>query len=243
MEYQKRDKFGGAIGKPNTLNIYKKDSKYLLDLEYFWNIMCEQLDYDKGLSINNFPINFVDYNPKGDLKKSPGVRIIPLYTNTRMRSTEAYRAVIDIFDVENAARYKKSGGKTYCNIFVWDVTYAMGAEIPHYLDPKTGVPQLSFSEGNQYQNAPRMFDWLRDYGAGYGWNETSSINAIERANTGYPTVAVWKSAGDGHIAMVVPQKNEDTGVMIAQAGAANYNHASLNKGFGSNKTPLYYTHD
>jgi hypothetical protein len=52
-----------------------------------------------------------------------------------LRSPELYRAVIDQFQVGTAERYRPfRNGNTYCNIYVWDVTRAMGAEIPLYTD-------------------------------------------------------------------------------------------------------------
>ena len=63
--------------------------------------------------------------------------------NEECRSPALLDRLIEQFDVENSARYTphKHGGDTYCNIFVWDVTSALGAEIPHYVDAQTGAPK------------------------------------------------------------------------------------------------------
>ena len=50
------------------------------------------------------------------------------------RSAANYNAVLDQFSVGNNPRYARRNGNTYCNIFVWDATRAMGAEIPHWVD-------------------------------------------------------------------------------------------------------------
>ena len=52
------------------------------------------------------------------------------------RSAAQYRKVIDQFNVESNKRYTP-GENTYCNIFIWDVTRAMNAEIPHYINAET----------------------------------------------------------------------------------------------------------
>ena len=69
--------------------------------------------------------------------------VTPAITSSfNSRSPELYRAVIDQFQVETAERYRPfRNGNTYCNIYVWDVTRAMGAEIPLYTDPETGQPR------------------------------------------------------------------------------------------------------
>jgi len=55
------------------------------------------------------------------------------------RRPEDYLAIIDQFAVHTRERYRPREGKTYCNIFVWDVCSALGSEIPHWLSA-SGAP-------------------------------------------------------------------------------------------------------
>ncbi|MDD5016665.1 MAG: hypothetical protein PHO15_01030 [Eubacteriales bacterium] len=161
------------------------------------------------------------------------------------RDADLYRAVIDQFSVETNARYavnKKGTGDTYCNIFVWDVTSAMGAEIPHYYNAKTGEPMTYSDDGANEMTANAIYKWLHQYGEKYGWYEVSGEEAQELANDGHPVVtALYNSSGHGHVQVVCPSEdgeyNEELGVTIAQAGRRlrNYCHitdiynASLSK--------------
>jgi hypothetical protein len=149
------------------------------------------------------------------------------------RSPERLRAVIDQFNVESAERYRprRNNNDTYCNIFVWDVTAALGCEIPHYADPVTGAP-MSYPnvKGAREQGAIAMEQWLETYGARYGWRETDAQTAQQYANEGRPAVTTSRSAG--HTQMVCPsqsgQYDPARGVTVSQAGSrvVNYTHIS-----------------
>jgi len=148
------------------------------------------------------------------------------------RSPALYRAVIDQFSVETAERYRPfRDGNTYCNIFVWDVTSAMGAEIPHYTDPATGearyYPDI---RGAKSMGAIATCEWLQKHGAGYGWREVDAETAQMHANEGKPAIT---SAGKlGHVQIICPSRDGGfdpiRGVTISQAGSTvtNYRHIS-----------------
>jgi hypothetical protein len=157
---------------------------------------------------------------------------IPVMTNHQgQRNPALYRAVIDQFNVETAERYRPGReGNTYCNIFVWDVTRAMGAELPFYTDPTTGEPRFHpDTQGARMMGAIAMDKWLEEHGAKYGWREVDAATAQMHANTGRPAVT---SAGSiGHVQMVVPSQNGAfdpvRGVTIAQAGRTNSNYMHI----------------
>ncbi|MGI5907534.1 MAG: hypothetical protein ACOX8O_02710 [Christensenellales bacterium] len=169
------------------------------------------------------------------------------------RGAANYRAVIDQFRVETNGRYKvnKQGrGDTYCNIFVWDVTSAMGAEIPHYVDAKTREPRAyPDTAGALCMTANMMGDWLETTGPAHGWRRVSAQEAQHYANSGSPAVAVWKNpGGHGHVQMVCPSANgaydPQKGVTVAQAGRLLYNYAHITRVY-SNRTlrnVAYYVH-
>ncbi len=143
------------------------------------------------------------------------------------RSASLYRQVIDQFDVESNGRYevnKKGRGDTYCNIFMWDVTSAMGAEIPHYIDAQTGAPRTYPDvQGARQLSANGIYNWLHQHGGDYGWFEVTPEQAQTLANAGRPVVTAWQnSGGHGHVQVVCPSKDgvydEKRGVTVAQAG-------------------------
>ncbi|MDL2218290.1 hypothetical protein LJC27_06490 [Christensenellaceae bacterium OttesenSCG-928-M15] len=156
---------------------------------------------------------------------SPGKSFAaPVQSDLTNRSPALYRDVIEQFDVERNYRYavnKKGTGDTYCNIFLWDVTRAMNAEIPHHTDWDTGAPLES---GGKSMNANRISEWLNTYGPQYGWYEVTAEQAQQLANRGSPAVTVWKNAngGHGHVQVVSPSSSggydAEKGAAIAQAG-------------------------
>ena len=177
--------------------------------------------------------------------KENGIRVSNKEGN---RSAANYNAVIDQYAVTSNSRYQRTSTATWCNIFAWDVTRALGCEIPHWT--KNNAPVVSFTSGAGEMTANRTYNWLRDYGSTYGWKKVSDAEAQRRANAGYPTVAVWyNSTGkSGHIAIVRPEGSGFTysssrGPVIAQAGASNYNYTNVRTGFGRTSGVVYYTHN
>jgi hypothetical protein len=153
--------------------------------------------------------------------------------NESCRSAEQLNRIIAQFDVESTARYTphKYGGDTYCNIFVWDVTSALGCEIPHWVDSQTGAPrQFPDIEGAYEMGANATYKWLDEHGSDYGWVEVTAEQAQMYANQGYPAVTTWKNPGGGagHVQIVRPSEDgafdASRGVAVAQAGGHNYEY-------------------
>lgn len=187
------------------------------------------------------------HNPNGNVNvESRGTEVIPFVTNAGgKRSAASYNDVMKQFDVENNSRYTPGDGKTWCNIYAWDVTKAMGCEIPHYVNSDSGAPmsqQEALANPGTYleQNCDRHYDWLAEHGTQYGWREITADQAVQSAALGKPAVAVTR----GHIAMIAPNNAGDEGVHISQAGASNKNYIPISNGFGSQTGGLkYYAHD
>ncbi len=156
-------------------------------------------------------------------------------SNESNRSAALYRQVIDQFAVETNPRYavnKKGHGDTYCNIFLWDVTSAMGAEIPHYVDAETGAPRTyPDTKGAREMSANSIYNWLHEQGSDYGWFEVTPEQAQTLANQGRPVVTAFKKTGHGHVQVVCPSKdgqyNQERGVTIAQAGRILTNYKPI----------------
>lgn len=164
----------------------------------------------------------------------------PIITNGEgERSAGAYVSVIDQFQVETNGRYannKRGTGDTYCNIFTWDVTSAMGAELPHYVDAQTGAPrQYPDTKGARELTANATYEWLHTYGEQYGWYEVTAEQAQTHADLGGPAVVSWKNptGKSGHLQVVRPELegvmyDEQKGVAVAQAGSKllSYTHTN-----------------
>jgi hypothetical protein len=151
------------------------------------------------------------------------------------RSPSRLVEVLASLDVENSPRYRvrdtTGDGKpdTFCNIFVWDATRALGCELEHWWNGK----ELS---------ANGLCDWLANVGTHYGWTEVSDFGAALAVVKGKPVVAAWRNPkGTGHVAMVLPP-GEGGALRIAQAGKRNLFDVELTKGFGVH-VPRFYMHD
>lgn len=187
----------------------------------------------------------------GTTRINAALPVTPAVTNLPgTRSASEYNNVIDQFAVEKNPRYaiRDSNGDgrddTFCNIFVWDVTKAMGAEVPHWVYAD-GSPAEAGAKGAHELNANGVYQWLENHGSDRGWRVVNAEEAQAYANNGKPVVATWENptGGAGHVAMVRPGSYSETdGPTIAQAGGKNLGEATLKQGFG-NRIPLYYVHD
>ena len=124
-------------------------------------------------------------------------------------------------NLKSANKFKYIRTNTYCNIYMWDVTKAMGVEIPHYMKQNSNTVEL---------NANMIAQWLNSSGERYGWKEVGFNEAIARANQGYPTVlAAYRPGKIGHVAMVSPNVSGDINTMyVAEAGGTNSDYAKVN---------------
>jgi hypothetical protein len=138
----------------------------------------------------------------------------PIQTFTE-RSPENYAAALHQFNVKEDERYRPWLKKTWCNIFVWDGTRALGCEIPHWFDPATGHPTKPFVGGEMTANM--MGAWFEEFGVAHGWSRIPGPDADARGAAGFPTVAQWSNptGGSGHVAFLVGEGQ------VHQAGAVN----------------------
>lgn len=146
-------------------------------------------------------------------------------------------AIVHSLEVETNPRYTPRNKSTFCNIFLWDFTRAMGAEIPHWVDA-LGNP-CAQGKGTEL-NANATLEWLLLHGPKFDWAECTEAEARRDARFGQPCVAVWRNPkGIGHVAAIMPAREPVT--YIAQAGAKNFSFGPLAQGFGKQK-PLFFTH-
>ena len=157
------------------------------------------------------------------------------------RNADTYNNVINQFAVGNNPRYEPRDGNTYCNIFAWDVTKAMGAEIPHWVDAN-GNPAAQ-GKGREL-DANDTNTWLNQHGEKNGWRKVSAEEAQRLANEGHPAVASWNNPdGIGHIAVVRPGEVTGNGPSIAQAGSENFNDGHVYDSFPRGAEVEYFVND
>jgi hypothetical protein len=156
------------------------------------------------------------------------------------RSRDALLAVVGQFEVVSAPRYQPGvpgdAAETCCNIFTWDVTRALRAEVPHWVDD-AGRP-VAAGHGRE-MSANATVRWLETHGAAHGWREGTAAEAEFAAASGAPALAVWLNTdGHGHVAVVVPAR-EGAGVHIAQAGTSCFDSGPLAQGFGDHPVRFF----
>ena len=168
----------------------------------------------------------------------------PLTNAPGERDPAVYDQVIDQFAVSHNPRHLPKDGNTFCNIFVWDVTRAMGAEIPHWITQAGDVaPPFSSEAVELVVNG--VFDWMRRFGVKvHGWQGCTEAEAQAAANSGNPAVVMWRNptGGHGHIAVVRPGELSSKGAVVAQAGATNFNRGYVRDGFGTKQGLKFYFH-
>lgn len=162
------------------------------------------------------------------------------------RCADHLLAVLGQFGVLSHVRYRPFRSEngtltTFCNIFLWDCTRALGCEIPHWADPVTGEP-VPVNHGEEL-SANKIVSWLATHGQRFGWMPITPEMANLLAHSGRPVVAVWANPhGPGHVVMLGPSADGSAGPTIYQAGAQNLFGAPLSHGFGSIK-PIFYAHN
>ncbi|HEX8139853.1 MAG TPA: LysM domain-containing protein [Pyrinomonadaceae bacterium] len=169
----------------------------------------------------------------------------PLTNDPGKRQRNIYDQVLNQFAVGHNPRYIRTGQATFCNIFTWDVTRAMGAQIPHWINSASQIME-PFTSGASEVNANGTQRWLENFGSAHGWNQTDEQGAQAAANQGKPAVAVRRNpiAGrHGHIVMVRPGSINSRGPATAQAGSSNFNMGHLRDGFADLPNIKFFKHE
>lgn len=167
------------------------------------------------------------------------ITTFPVRVMLEQRSASAYDAALAQFDVEHSGRYRPRDRLTFCNIFAWDVTSAMYAEIPHWVtgpDQRPSWPASSARElrANQLKEPLDAGRW--------GWSPCSEAHAMVMAAAGHPAVVLWQNPDEeasGHIAMVEPLPRGPT-LEVAQAGLVCGRHIPLANAFGGRDVGFYW---
>lgn len=121
----------------------------------------------------------------------------PLHSREGKRSRALLDQVIRQFAVPNNPRYGEDApGRPRAHIFVWDVSRAMGCEIPHF----AGAKELTLAQ---------TCDWLRHEGPMRGWHRVGEYDVLEVVDKGQLVVAVPKDIKVKLLAVVAPQPAPD----------------------------------
>ncbi|QRN93004.1 hypothetical protein JRI60_27765 [Archangium violaceum] len=155
----------------------------------------------------------------------------PLQSREGRRSPDLYKQVINQFAAGHNPRYEAADAKQgRSHIFVWDVTRAMNAEIPHFVGPR----ELTVSQ---------TCDWLRHEGTMRGWRRADVESAAAAADEGKPVVAVPKDSSVRCIGVVRPGGlGQDGRPRFAAAGLQRGNDLGTKEAFGVMALE-YFVHD
>lgn len=118
----------------------------------------------------------------------------PLQSVPGKRNRTLYENVLRQFALATNPRYDDDApGKTRGHIYVWDVSRAMGCEIPHFV----GAKELTLAQ---------TCDWVRHEGPMRGWKRVIDVEIYERANAGHLVIALPRDARTKLLAIVSPQE-------------------------------------
>ena len=170
----------------------------------------------------------------------PKVRLAGI--DTRADRIDAIHKAILWLDVERRPRYTPGEGKTYCNIYAYDLAYLLGGYIPRVwwtpeaMDKLVRGEKVDILYGQTVTelNANALADWLLQYGALFSWKRfpdlTGMQNSVNEGRLGFIVARAKEAERRGHITAVVPETgslmaNRQNNVVVSplqsQAGAQN----------------------
>lgn len=126
--------------------------------------------------------------------------------------------VINYLDVEKSLRYQPRNGKTFCNIYSYDLLMLLDAYIPRVWWKKDILkdiiagykPEVKYSETVIELNTNSIYDWLIEFGDSFNWKEVNSFQALSKQVKSAATVGIVcskNSSGHGHLGIVYSAKN------------------------------------
>jgi hypothetical protein len=119
--------------------------------------------------------------------------IAPVQSVAGKRSAAISEQVIAQFAVGTNPRYEPDApGKPRGHIFLWDVSRAMGCEVPHFVGPR----ELTIAQ---------TCDWLRHEGPMRGWRKVGEVDAFGVSNEGFLVIALPREIRLKQLAVVAPQ--------------------------------------
>jgi hypothetical protein len=119
--------------------------------------------------------------------------LAPAQSREGRRSRAALEQVVHQFAVATNPRYVEDApGRPRAHIFVWDVSRAMGCEVPHFL----GAKELTLAQ---------TCDWLRHEGPMRGWRKLGELLVLEAVDAGQLVIAMPRDIKLKLMAVAAPQ--------------------------------------
>lgn len=145
-------------------------------------------------------------------------------------------------------RYSPKNGSTFCNIYAHDFCHLAGIYLPRVWWSQAAIVDLTkgklvqpaYGKTIDELRANDLFLWLRDFGPGFGWRQTSTLTKLQtEVNQGAIGLIVARRVQNGkpgHIIVVVPEISSSTaqrdaiGNVISplqsQAGSTNFQYGT-----------------
>jgi|GEM_PF-6815388 len=171
--------------------------------------------------------------------------------NAKLFAANQY-AVLEVLDVENNDKYQPGGGKTYCNVYAYDVVTALGGYLPRVWWKEAALAKIKNGETVKpvygktvYEmNANAITKWMAEYGDDFGWKkETDIAQAQAEANNGKIAIllAANKNAKrSGHVSVILSETEQHKAngdmPLASQAGASNYEHQAVTSKWWENSS-------
>jgi predicted chitinase len=166
---------------------------------------------------------------------------------SREEKRTSLAGILNWLDVENSVRYLASGRRTFCNIYAHDYCYLANVYLPRVWWRDRALMRLEagkpvrplYDKTLRELNANSLFDWLKEWGADFGWEHVFNPGELQDAvNDGGVGVIVAKRTElnrPGHISVVVPETGEHTAFrrngevtrpLQSQAGRKNFKYGT-----------------
>lgn len=159
-------------------------------------------------------------------------------------------SVIDWMDPGSPAhlRWWPQGATTYCNVYAHDVAMAAGCYLPRVWWTSSAIARLAsgqtvpvvYAQTVNEMRANAIFDWLREYGPGFGWQRALGPDEVQEAASSGRLGLICAQRTDlnrpGHIQIVGPEHGERqarrvngrvTQPLQSNAGARNFTWGQL----------------
>jgi hypothetical protein len=168
----------------------------------------------------NIPKGYV--NPRKSLMRAypifeQGMPLCNIAELSASARKEAIFSVLDWLDVERNPRYLLTNGKTYCNIYAYDLSHLLGAYLPRVWWNEESIRKIKsftdvkpiYGETIFEQNCNSLSLWLKNYGSIFNWKKLNTVGELPRQiNNGAIGCIISKQKLNGihgHISMVVPE--------------------------------------
>ncbi|MBK9452546.1 MAG: hypothetical protein IPN95_24590 [Bacteroidetes bacterium] len=175
-------------------------------------------------------------------------------------------ALVETLDSPDNDLYAAGDGKTYCNIYAYDMVTAMGAYLPRLWWTETTETQIKNGELKDTEitqkygagvtremNANSLNTWMRSNGKEFGWVQAASMQtAQESANSGHVVIILASNANaskSGHVNVILPEteqiksKEHTDGTTLpvqSQAGSVNFKHDTYSQATTGASNPKWW---